>query len=862
MFNPYVFENSRSNGIAVLEVVNGREGNPAEPRLFVPLKRSALSGRVGGPLGAMKLRQTYGYSRQQRHKVVEAIYRFPLPGDAAVTGVKVTFGEVEIIAELRERQQAEETYQKAKKEGRQATLATRESPDVFTLRVAGIKPDEDVTVETSYIQLARADGAGWSLRLPLTTAPRYVRSDEASSPHAHGQPLFLLRDPGHRFSLNLVFDGASEVDSPTHELEVRSEGTALRVQLRDGEVIPDRDCVLSWQPERAADRPVLDVYTHADGTSGDTYFLALVTPPAESRATPSVNREVIILVDHSGSMEGAKWLAADWTVKQFISSFAEGDRLNLATFHNWTNWFSPAPVEVNPNSIDAAFRFLENSVDTGGTELGVALEQALSMPRARGERACEVLVITDGQVSDEGRLLRLLEGEGARKNRRRVSVLCIDAAPNSFLVNELAERGGGLARFLTSSPDEEDISTALDEILLNWSQPVLAGLGLAVNRPNVQVTGRMVLAGGRPGHSTVDLGNLPAGRSLWVSGRVPRLAEESAGLAFRLVDAKENGLTEWRESKAGPDARPEIKSLFGARRVLGLEFLLTSYYDYGSLADRLRRLGYDPETALEKTSGESKVYAENTQLDHGPALKRLLAREALDCGLASSETAFVATRLEKGQPVEETVPVANAIPQGWSENFLAMGGPMRAMGVPGPMPLQPVAQSVPQPQGTTSGPLREPRIRRRASVSSAAQAASYGGLTPPSTGRGESTLSEVFRGHPHFVNGQATLFDSSREDDRAKLPPGRGRLTLVKITLDSRSPALLDSGLTLLVYVGDLATPRAKVRLTDLLRQGGEKPLNIARAEEELIQIVLQDSSGAWAGGAPEVRISLGWQAN
>ena len=180
MFNRAAYENSRPGGIGVLEVANGEEPSEDQPRLFVPLKRTELRGEIVGPLAALHLTQVYGYSREQMDKVLEAVYRFPLPGDAAVTGVTVTFGDVEIKAELKEREEAEEDYEKAKAEGRQAALATRQSPDVFTLQVAGIRPDEDVQVETSYVQLARAEGDGWSLRVPLTTAPRYVRSDEVT----------------------------------------------------------------------------------------------------------------------------------------------------------------------------------------------------------------------------------------------------------------------------------------------------------------------------------------------------------------------------------------------------------------------------------------------------------------------------------------------------------------------------------------------------------------------------------------------------------------------------------------------------------------------------------------------------------
>jgi Ca-activated chloride channel homolog len=160
MFNSKAFSNSRPDGISALEIT-GETGLRADrPRLFVPLKRTELSGEVTGPLASLRLTQIFSYSTEQCERTLEAVYRFPLPGDAAVTRVRVSFGEVEIAAELKERERAETDYDHALREGRQAALVTREAPDVFTLRVAGIRPDQEIKIETSYAQLARAEGAG------------------------------------------------------------------------------------------------------------------------------------------------------------------------------------------------------------------------------------------------------------------------------------------------------------------------------------------------------------------------------------------------------------------------------------------------------------------------------------------------------------------------------------------------------------------------------------------------------------------------------------------------------------------------------------------------------------------------------
>ncbi len=871
MFNSKAYWNSRSDGIPVLEIVDqhgASEGSasatPGEsagsskegPRLFVPLKRTELRGEVTGPLAALRLTQVYGYARLQCNRVLEAVYRFPLPGDAAVTAVTVRFGDVEIQADLKERQQAEAEYDEAKRQGQQAALATRESPDVFTLQVAGLKPDQDVTVLTSYVQLAHPQSAGWSLRIPLTTSPRYVRSDEVTSRHAHGQPLALLRDPGHRFLMDVTIAGAGRVTSATHALDSVQEQGGLRVRLQGGEVLPDRDCVLSWLPDQAKTRPTLEVMTHVDHQAGQVYFLALVAPPASLPARGGAAREAILLVDHSGSMEGSKWQAADWAVKQFLSGLTQKDALALGLFHNTVTWFAPEPRRAEAKAVEEATRFLEEHKDSGGTELGVALEQAVNLKRSSGEMARHVLIVTDAEVSDEGRILHLAEEESRQPNRRRISVLCIDAAPNAFLASQLAERGGGVAHFLTSAPEEEDITTALDEVLSDWGEPVLTGLRLEVSRLGVEASGRELLAGASPNWSAVDLGDLPAGRPIWACGRAP------LGQGF-LVILLTNGGKEIAHvvmdllADTALDRGPALRALFGARRVMGLEFLMSSGRSGNDLAAELRRLGYDSQTVLAlKVSERAKLYAENVRDDATAALRGLLVSEALLYGLACSETAFVAVRKEKGQPVEGTVAVVNALPAGWSGRFVSP---------PGAVLYQSAMMSSPSPSVSPS--LRSAGLgampamfRKRSARPLADLAVSSGAPEAEPAAEPAARVEPVFQGRPVFSGGEAVLLDTARAKDASRVPAS-GVLVKLVIQFPQGTPPAgsLDAGLYLLIFVDDLASPRARVRLADLVRLGLERPLNIARSAGQVVKLVLADANGAWAAKAPELVVTLIW---
>lgn len=835
MFNQKIYENSRPEGIGVLEI--GGEREEKEPRLFVPLKRTELRGEIVGPLAALSLVQTYAYSREQCDAVLEAVYRFPLPGDAAVTGVRVRFGEVEIVTTLQEREAAEAEYGKAVQEGRQAALLTRESPDVFTLHVAGIQPDQDVVVETRYVQLARPRGEepSWLLRVPLTTAPRYVREDEAGSRHACGQPLALLRDPGHRFSLDLMVRDAGEVSSPTHHIDVTPEGGAgdARVRLHEGEAIPDRDFILRWTPRQEEGRPSLSVMHHRDGDAGQVYFLALVAPPATHPPGGGAAREVILLVDHSGSMEGPKWAASDWAVNSYLSTLRDRDQFALGLFHSSTKWFSKKPSAATAQTLERAARWLDENRDSGGTNLGVALEQALHLARTEDEEcARHVLIVTDAQVSDAARITRLADEEARHPARRRISVLCIDAAPNAFLANELARRGGGSAIFLTSDPDQEDITTALEDVLAEWAEPALVGLRLEVNRGGGEAAGREVRAEGAA--TTIDLGDLPQGRAIWVAGRVPE--GEGKALTFSLSTGQEK-VASHRSSVAEDADRPALKALFGARRIVGLEYLMHAGLQGDALTDQLARLGYDPRQVT--VDRQSSVYVENAARAARDALRPLLVSESLSYGLVCAETAFVGSRTEQGQPVQDRVIVANALPSGWSDAFLSAPMAMSA--------AAPAMRSMPRSIGLESRGL----LGRAAMQFTSAQAAPLSMVREPAAAeRGRSIA--VFAGRPQWDGGQATLWDSTVES----LLPDQGTIARLEVRFAS-DPGEIDRGLALLVYVEDMAMPRARIRLADLVRLGGERPLNLRKGPGQAVRVVLVDPNGAWAAAAPEMTVRL-----
>jgi Ca-activated chloride channel family protein len=283
-------------------------------------------------------------------------------------------------------------------------------------------------------------------------------------------------------------------------------------------------------------------------------------------------------------------------------------------------------------------------------------------------------------------------------------------------------------------------------------------------------------------------------------------------------------------------AGPGLKANFGADRVRRLEYLMSANYAGEELRAELARLGY--ETAPE---GGAKVYAENARTASAKVVKRLLVRESLACGVPSSETAFVAVRSEPGLAVTETQVVANALPHGWSDGFAS--GKLLSGGLGATYPTY--AQG-----GGMTRMAKRAAFRAPAAGGSAPQAPRPSGLpspTRPSPPAVAGIRITVAAGQHAPADG-AVLYDSAGGS--------AGQFTFLSVAV--ADVAAVDQELTLLLFVGDLTTPRARVRLADVLRQGERRPLNLRLAAGEPVRLTLEDPAGAWKAGVPALEIVLG----
>ena len=778
---------------------------------FCPLKEMDLSGNLDGPLASLCLKQRFRGAPENLGGTVEAVYRFPLPGDAAVKSVAVSFGDVRVETVLARREKARGDYRQAVEEGRQAVLLEKEDKGVFTLRIAGLRPGEDVTVETGFLLWLRPRRGPCELRVPLTLAPRYTRPDEGIDA-LRRQPLGVAWDPGYRFSLELTCRGLGLPESVTHPLETEPLGEGYRVFLREQGAFPDQDCVIRF-PLQAGDAAVsLRSFGWREG--GRNWFLALVQAP-EGEVSKTVPREIVLLVDRSGSMEGPKWEAASWAVRSLLSNLGEDEVFNVGYFDSDVEWFRPGELARGAKDVAEALAGLAEIGPRGGTELGVALEQALKMPRAGGDFARHLVVLTDGQVKDSVRIFALAEREAKRKNRRRVSVVCIDSAPNEPLAVGLAEKGGGEAVFLTSDPDESDITTALEEVLEGMARPLRQGMVLCAKEGRVREAAGVKKTVEVRGREGIELGDLPAGRAAWVAGWVE--GSENPGLV--LADPSGEPVA---ESGLSGSPAESVKGLCGALRVARLERLLETGVPEPEKAEALCSMGLEPD------GDDRPLYPENRDTGLTETIREALAKESLSAGIVSTETAFAAVRTEAGQKVTETVVVPSLRPRGWDGGFDTMACYPDVRSMPSMPAMRRVFDAPPAPCPSIDFPsFKEDR---------GADFVAYCLRPEPRFARRPSPVAFSFSGKPVFDgNGIAVLIGGKKEG----MESGAAVLKRLAVSIASPLPAELEAEaekILFRLFVGDLAAPRVEVSLKTLFDAGGSRPLNIRVAPGEAVE--------------------------
>jgi Ca-activated chloride channel homolog len=447
----------------------------AEPDTLVPAPtlKTDVNIVVTGIVARASVRQEF---TNPSHAWAEGIYVFPLPEDAAVDRLRMKVGDRLIEGVIQERSTAKAQYEQARHEGKRASLVEQERPNVFTTSVANIAPGAAITIELEYQQTVRYDAGQFRLRFPMVVGPRYIPGTPA--PRASGGTGWSpdtaevpdasrvtppvehpSRGPLNPVSLTVELDPGAPLARLTasyHAIHTTplADGR-YRIELAQGTVPADRDFELVWQPHAEA-TPIATLFTERKGA--ETFAVLMVTPPSSAALDGlRLPREVIFVIDNSGSMHGASIDQAKAALKLALERLRPGDTFNVIRFNHTTDAVFSAAQAATPQNLAAASRYVGRLHADGGTEMLPALQQALD-GREHPGRLRQVIFLTDGAVGNEAQLFAAIH---ERLGDSRLFTIGIGSAPNSHFMREAARLGRGTFTYIGSLAEVKDKMVAL-----------------------------------------------------------------------------------------------------------------------------------------------------------------------------------------------------------------------------------------------------------------------------------------------------------------------------------------------------------------------------------------------------------------
>ncbi len=410
----------------------------------VDLKVSGLTVRAA-------LRQQF---RNDGTEWVEGIYVFPLPEAAAVDRMRMQIGERIIEGEIQEKQKAKARYERAKREGKRASLVNQQRANLFTTAVANIGPGETLTIEIEYLDAARYDEGTFSLRFPMTLTPRFIPGHASGDRKGSGwsadtdripdasliTPPQVTKSADHRIALHAVIDAGLPLEfvaSRYHPVKVEETGDRYEVRFSQSGVAMDHDFELIWRPIKdAAPRAMLFSEVRDD----QPHLLVMLVPPSdETAATVVLPRDLVFVIDTSGSMHGVSLEQAKRALHLALDGLRPVDRFNIIQFNSITQSLYSDSVSANDEHLRRARDYVDGLSANGGTQMRPALEMALRDGSGKSHLR-QVIFITDGSVGNESELYSVIERD---LKDARLFTVGIGSAPNGWFMRKAAESGRG-----------------------------------------------------------------------------------------------------------------------------------------------------------------------------------------------------------------------------------------------------------------------------------------------------------------------------------------------------------------------------------------------------------------------------------
>jgi len=567
------------------------QGDPNVDQL--PLKDTNVEIAVSGVIADVKVVQTY---RNEGSRPINALYVFPASTRAAVYGMQMRIGDELIIAKIKEREAAKQEFEKAKTEGKSASLLEQDRPNVFTMNLANLMPQETVEIELHYTELLVPTDGVYEVVYPTVVGPRYSSESKAKQEDSFVQSPYLHQNQKPTSTLHISTKISAGM--PVQDLNCLSHKVVRKwwnpnfaeVTLDDSDQFQgNRDFILQYRLTGNQIASGLLLYKGEQ----ENFFLYMAQPPQRVTTEEIPPREYIFVVDVSGSMEGFPLETSKHLLKDLISQLRPTDLFNVVLFAGDSTTLSPNSLAANQENVDRAIRLLEQQRGSGGTELLPAIQQAMSIPRS-ADVSRSILLVTDGYISGEQGVFDYIR---EHLNQSNVFAFGIGTSVNRYLMEGVAKAGMGEPFIVTQNSEAPAIAAKFREYI---QTPVLTNIQIRslgfdtydvhpLSFPDLMANRPVILFGkwrGPIGGTFELTGETGYGKftsSFDVSGVQPD--ENNRALRYLWARSRIAELSDYGFGKPSDDKVKEITSL-------GLNYnLLTQYTSFIAVRQRIVNAG-------------------------------------------------------------------------------------------------------------------------------------------------------------------------------------------------------------------------------------------------------------------------------
>lgn len=437
------------------------QGDPSVDQL--PLKDTRVEIAVSGVIADVKVVQVY---RNEGSRPINASYVFPASTRAAVYGMRMQIGDQIIVAKIKEREHAQRDFEEAKREGKSASLLEQNRPNVFSMKLANLMPQEQVEIQLYYTELLVPTDGVYEVVFPTVVGPRYASQAETSEPKKNGWVKTPYMRQGNKPTSPLNISTKINAGVPLQDLTCASHQIApqwqtpsiANVSLAEEDAFQgNRDFVLRYRLAGEQIASGLILYQGQD----ENFFLYMAQPPNRVATDEIPSREYIFVVDVSGSMDGFPLNTSKQLLRDLIGKLRPSDYFNVVLFAGDSSLLAPQSLSASQENIKRAIQLLDQQRGNGGTELLPAVQQAMSLPRAANVSRSLVLV-TDGYISGEQGVFDYI-----RENLDKCNVFSfgIGSSVNRYLIEGVAKAGMGEPFIVTSESEARPIAEKFREYI-------------------------------------------------------------------------------------------------------------------------------------------------------------------------------------------------------------------------------------------------------------------------------------------------------------------------------------------------------------------------------------------------------------